>query len=156
MYYNFFLLWVSSTVCDRTLAKSAQSLFKLWNLVITHWKFCAYRLRGGGGGGWMGLEDFCFVSIKFTWSPHKVVMFWWSRPHWQFIGSHSSTILLKFGWRLLISQSVPPENNVIPKILYPTPSAINFDSVLKSANLIYILYFNTLRSYFVVRTASSY
>ena len=48
---SFFLLWVNSTMCDRTLAKSAQSLFKIWNLVITHWRFCAYRLRGGGGGG---------------------------------------------------------------------------------------------------------
>lgn len=146
---------MNSTVCDRTLAKSTQSLFQTLKFGYNSLKILCISPAGGrgGGGGWMGLEDFCFVSIKFTWSPHKVVMFWWSRPHWQFIGSHSSTILLKFGWRLLISQSVLPENNVIPKILYPTPSAINFDSVPKSANLIYILYFNTLGSCFVVRTA---
>ena len=140
------------------LSKKRPITFQTLKFGYNSLKILCISPAGGGGerGRWMGLEDFCFVSIKFTWSPHKVVIFWWFQPHWQLIGSHSSTILLKFCWRLLISQSVPPENNVIPKILYPTPSAINFDSVPKSANLIYILYFNTLGSYFVVRTASSY
>ena len=60
---------MNTTVCDRTLAKSAQSLFQTLKFGYNSLKNLCISPAGGGGGGEGrvdGLEDFCFVSIKFT------------------------------------------------------------------------------------------